>query len=398
MRELRLIAVSEDGAHLILSGHDGEQLALRVDDRLLAAIRGDRARLGQLDIKLESQLRPRDIQARIRAGESVDSVAAVAGMPREKVERFAGPVLAEREHIAGRARQATVRRLGGDGPPQTLEAAAGATAKVHGADPDLVEWDAWRREDGRWLVRFAWAGEEEDSALFSFDPSGRTVVPEDDNARSIAGVLPAEAPTPVPEAPAGPARLSVVGSSGPAAASAVDDEGPDLPAFLKPSGVGPVRGLVRDDDDTPEQDDDEFENTTPIPSAASRRNRRTTRPGRDRRRREPDLFHDHAPDQAEPAAPAASSQAPAPAPAPAPSRAPAASGTSDTSADDEATSERLRLSDIAQHVETEEAAEEDLAATADEATPPARKTSSSRSRRPSVPSWDEIMFGRRKND
>lgn len=383
MRELRLIAVSEDGAHLILSGHDGEQLALRVDDRLLAAIRGDRARLGQLDIRLESQLRPRDIQARIRAGESVDAVAAVAGMPREKVERFAGPVLAEREHIAGRARQATVRRLGGDGPPQTLEVAAGATAKMHGADPDLVEWDAWRREDGRWLVRFAWAGEEEDSALFSFDPSGRTVVPEDANARSIAGVLPAEAPAdPEPEVPTGPARLSVVGSGSAGGATAApvddDDEGPDLPAFLKPSGsgIGPVRGLVRDYDDAPAEDDDEFENTTPIPTAASRRNRRTTtRPGRDRRRREPDLFHDQAPEQtAEPAAPAGP-----------------------PAEDDDATSERLRLSDIAEHVETEEA-EADLTATADESAPPARKASSSRSKRPSVPSWDEIMFGRRKND
>ncbi|TDC46615.1 DUF3071 domain-containing protein [Jiangella ureilytica] len=390
MRELRLIAVSEDGAHLILSGNDGEQFALRVDDRLLAAIRGDRARLGQLEIRLESQLRPRDIQARIRAGESVDSVAAVAGMPREKVERFAGPVLAEREHIAGRARQATVRRLGGDGPPQTLEAAAGATAKVHGADPDLVEWDAWRREDGRWLVRFAWAGEEEDSALFSFDPSGRTVVPEDDNARSIAGVLPAETPAdPEPDVPTGPARLSVVGSRGAAGGPSPaddDDGGPDLPAFLKPSGVGPVRGLVRDHD-APGTDDDEFENTTPIPTAASRRNRRTTtRPGRERRRREPDLFHDHAPEPAAPAAPEARDARGA-------REEPAARDEDDT-----VTSERLRLSDIAQHVETEEAAEADLTATADESAPPARKPSSPRSRRPSVPSWDEIMFGRRKND
>lgn len=393
MRELRLIAVSEDGAHLILSGHDGEQLALRVDDRLLAAIRGDRARLGQLDIRLESQLRPRDIQARIRAGESVDSVAAVAGMPREKVERFAGPVLAEREHIAGRARQATVRRLGGDGPPQTLEAAAGATAKTHGADPDLVEWDAWRREDGRWLVRFAWAGEEEDSALFSFDPSGRTVVPEDHNARSIAGVLPAEAPAdPEPEVPAGPARLSVVGGSSGAAAPAEDDEGPDLPAFLKPAGVGPVRGLVRDasassstSSSASADDEDEFDDTTPIPAAA-RRQRRTTRTGRERRRREPDLFHDHTPEPAEPPAAAGPSAS--------------ASGASavEDEADDAVTSERLRLSDIAQHVETDDEQAADLAPTADEPAPPARKTSSSRSRRPSVPSWDEIMFGRRKND
>ncbi len=374
VRELRLVAVSEDGNHLILSGHGGEQLALRVDDRLLAAIRGDRARLGQLDIRLESQLRPRDIQARIRAGESVEALAAVAGMPREKVERFAGPVIAEREHVASRAQQATVRRLGGDGPPQTLESAASATAKAHGADPDLVEWDAWRRDDGRWLVRFSWAGEEEDSALFSFDPSGRTVVPEDDNARSIAGVLPAEAPGPVeepepqPQVPTGPARLSVVGA--PPRAEDEDDDGPELPPFLAPPlGAPPVRGLVRDAEEPAESADDDVENTTPIPTASRRGTRRSGRGRPERRRREPDLFHDHAADPADTGDPA----------------------------DDEATSERLRLSDIAKHVESDETA--DLAPTADDAAPPARKPASSgRSRRPSVPSWDEIMFGRRKND
>jgi hypothetical protein len=354
MRELRLVAVSEDGSHLILAGHGGEQLALRVDERLHAAIQGDRARLGQLDIQLESQLRPRDIQARIRAGESVDAVAAVAGMPREKVERFAGPVIAEREHVAGRARQATVRRLGGDGPPQTLEAAATATAVSHGADPQQVEWDAWRRDDGRWLVRFTWAADEEESALFSFDPAGRTVVPEDTVARAIAGVLPAQSPMPV-----GPARLSVVETSD--SDDMVDDDFARSPvsSFVTPA---PVRDLTDLDDASGDEPVDDHEPTRPLP-AVSRRGRRGQRTTRDRRRREPELWHER--DDQHP------------------------------TEDAEPTSERLRLRDIATNVETE--AEADLAPTADE---PTRKpsASSNRSRRPSVPSWDEIMFGRRKND
>ncbi len=366
MRELRLMAVSDDGTHLYLAGHDDELMALRVDDRLHAAIRGDRARLGQLDIQLESQLRPRDIQARIRAGESLDAVAAVAGMPRDKVERFAGPVLAEREHIAERARQATVRRLGGDGPPQTLEAAANASATAHGTDPSQLEWDAWRREDGRWLVQFTWGeGEADDTALFSFDPSGRSVQPENDPARVIAGVAPVEpepapAPAPEPDVPAGPARLSVV-ESPPA------DDGSDAVAGVPLAAGAPIHELARAAGGA--DHDDEREHTAPIPAARrSRRGQRGNRPA-ERRRREPELFSE-------------------------PSDQPEAADTSD----DEATSERLRLSDIASRVETEE--QPDLAPTADQPAPPQRKASggSSRSRRPSVPSWDEIMFGRRKGD
>ena len=97
MRELRLVAVSDDGTRLILRPEgDDAPMALPVDERLHAAMRGDRARLGQLEIQMDSQVRPRDIQARIRSGESVESVAAAAAVPLDRVLRYAGPVLAER--------------------------------------------------------------------------------------------------------------------------------------------------------------------------------------------------------------------------------------------------------------------------------------------------------------
>ena len=97
MREARLVGLSQDGTKLVLAMPEtGEEFAVPVDDRLRAALRGDRARLDQLEIQMESALRPRDIQARIRAGESPEAVAAVAQMPMERVMAFAGPVLAER--------------------------------------------------------------------------------------------------------------------------------------------------------------------------------------------------------------------------------------------------------------------------------------------------------------
>ena len=96
MRSARLVGLSPDGKSLIVVTESGEELIIEADERLRAAVRGDRQRLGQLEIEMQTSLTPRDIQARIRAGESLEDVAGVAGIPPDRVERFAAPVLAER--------------------------------------------------------------------------------------------------------------------------------------------------------------------------------------------------------------------------------------------------------------------------------------------------------------
>jgi len=57
-------------------------------------------------------LTPREIQLRIRSGEPLADVIAASGMPAERVEGFAGPILAEREHTTKLALSAQVRRRG----------------------------------------------------------------------------------------------------------------------------------------------------------------------------------------------------------------------------------------------------------------------------------------------
>ena len=94
MRIARLVGLSPDGKSLIVVTESGEELIIEADERLRAAVMGDRPRLGQLEIEMESSLTPRDIQARIRAGETLEDVAGVAGIPKDRVERFAAPVLA----------------------------------------------------------------------------------------------------------------------------------------------------------------------------------------------------------------------------------------------------------------------------------------------------------------
>ena len=69
MDDLRLVGLSHDGSRLVVEGSDGQTYGLPLDERVHAALRGDRARLGQLQINIDSEIRPREIQARIRAGE-----------------------------------------------------------------------------------------------------------------------------------------------------------------------------------------------------------------------------------------------------------------------------------------------------------------------------------------
>ncbi|MEU4108077.1 septation protein SepH [Streptomyces sp. NPDC048208] len=187
MPELRVVAVSNDGTRLVLKAADATEYTLPIDERLRAAVRGDRPRLGQIEIEVESHLRPRDIQARIRAGATAEEVAQLAGIPVDRVRRFEGPVLAERAFMAERARKTPVRRPGENSGPLLGEAVQ-ERLLLRGADKDTVQWDSWRRDDGTWEVLLVYlvAGEPH-SASWTYDPPRRLVQAVDDEARSLIG-------------------------------------------------------------------------------------------------------------------------------------------------------------------------------------------------------------------
>ncbi len=136
----------------------------------------------------ESLLRPREIQVRIRAGQTPETVAAAAQTSVDRVMAYATPVLAERAFVAQQAARASVRRRAGDGPVGQLGDAATQRLESVGVAPDAADWDAWRREDGRWTVVSTWVeGGEERRAEFTYDAMGRYVVAEDDAARWLVG-------------------------------------------------------------------------------------------------------------------------------------------------------------------------------------------------------------------
>ena len=77
-------------------------------------------------------------------------------------------------------------------------------------DPDLVEWDAWRREDGRWTLTGRYdTARRAGLATFTFDARGSFVTLEDDDARWLVGEAVPDAAAlldAAPDAPAGRVR------------------------------------------------------------------------------------------------------------------------------------------------------------------------------------------------
>lgn len=145
---------------------------------------------------MESALRPREIQARIRSGESLADVAERAGVPQERIEVYATPVYAERGHIATMAMAASARRRGDATVHRTLRTILSERLMARGVDVESVDWDAWKLPDRRWRVEARYAGVSPSSgdpspvvALFTFDPVGRFSVAANDEARWLLGEL-----------------------------------------------------------------------------------------------------------------------------------------------------------------------------------------------------------------
>src|SRR5580692_819980 len=153
MQELRFVAVSEDGSYAVLAvpGLSG-RFILSIDARLRAVAQGQTSRLAQYEIEVESPLRPTEIQARIRAGETAEEIADAAGIPVERVRWFEGPVLAERAYIADQAQAGSVRRAGDSGPGPRLGDIVTERLTAAGSDPADGQWDSRKRGDGNWQV------------------------------------------------------------------------------------------------------------------------------------------------------------------------------------------------------------------------------------------------------
>ena len=303
---------------------------------------------------MDSVLRPRDIQARIRSGESPETVAAAAQTTVEKIIGFATPVLAERAYIAEQALKASVRRRAGDGAIGHLGEAVEQRLATRDVAADSVAWDAWRREDGRWtLVADYGAGAGGTRAEFVYDAAGRYVMADNDEARWLVGERSTAQPAPTEHVtPSDTTVVETVFEPEEARDEPISEPAAEqLPlgddAIEVVTGLRPVPEPLASDDWM----------LTQASERATPRRRVVEEPAET-------LFDDPLPDE------------PAGAPAESPT---AAQSSSEPSPESETV------------VETEQGQEP-------QPDQPAKPRKSGKSRRASVPSWDEIMFGSGKGE
>lgn len=187
VQELRLVGVSEDGANLLLADGDGGRYTLAIDDELRTTIRRDRREPASADKQAarEHPLRPRDVQGLIRGGVPLEEIAERAGWTLEKVQRYEGPIRAERDYVSELAQRV---QLFGRGESTTLRERADRRLAERGVEAERVVWDSWKNDDTHWtvIVRFP-AGGRQREATWLFDPVNRSLRTVDDEARWLGG-------------------------------------------------------------------------------------------------------------------------------------------------------------------------------------------------------------------
>ena len=218
MVELELLGANGDT--IVMTDEDGERYSIVVDDALRAAVR--RARPAALSQVVEppapgSTVRPRELQAFMRAGASAEEVATTTGMDVDHVRRFEGPVLAER---AWAVRQAQACRIGWEKDSPVLGELVVDRLATRGVEPTSLQWDALREGRDPWQVTLAFAqGAQAKIARWELDMTARSVSALDEEARWLT------------EAAAAPRRSAVFDQDSPVSGAS---------ASSAPTAVSPV--------------------------------------------------------------------------------------------------------------------------------------------------------------
>ena len=180
MTELRVVGKSSDGERVELTDTEGNSFTVRISDSLRTAVNEKR-----LVTVVESapQMSIKEIQARLRAGESYADVSRISGLSLEKIERYASPILQERAWIIELAEKASPK-----GTSLPLSELVIQRLAPRGVNMNQISWNTWRLDDGTWHLVLSYPSRDGQSeATWIFDSHKRTLASRDDGARWING-------------------------------------------------------------------------------------------------------------------------------------------------------------------------------------------------------------------
>lgn len=183
MVDLKLVGLNPDGERLTLSAPNGEQFTLEVTDELRAAVRRDRPLMEQIRAA-DRPVRPREIQSMLRAGSTVVQVSEISGLPVEHIQRYEGPVLAERAWVIQQALLFPIGHSADSPSLGDLVVDRLATRRVREED---LEWSAVRSGAQPWELAVVFsAGGKTQEARWEVDLSARVIHALNDEARWLS--------------------------------------------------------------------------------------------------------------------------------------------------------------------------------------------------------------------
>lgn len=167
----------EDGA-IIAASPSGERFRLPVDDDLRALLQAPPP------ASTERRLSPREIQSHVRAGLSAQQVSALTGAPVAYIERFVGPVIAEREYVTETARAVRLPAEVEGARPKTFGVVMAERLAALAATG--VRWTSTKETAG-WVVALTFSADGVDhDARWRFDPKRMQLTPENVEAATLS--------------------------------------------------------------------------------------------------------------------------------------------------------------------------------------------------------------------
>jgi hypothetical protein len=177
MQDIRL--VGNDGEYLNLETQSGDKFRLVLDESLRAAVKRDNS------VQLDSvSISPREIQDAVRAGMSAEEVATKHSVPLDYVDKFALTVIDEIGHIIASA-QAVRIAVSPDRYSETAQMEFGEviSERIAAIGGKGLDWSAVKFEGMPWQVTVTYKlSDEQISAIWSFDQRKLVLSPENEAA------------------------------------------------------------------------------------------------------------------------------------------------------------------------------------------------------------------------
>ena len=182
--ELKLVGRTGDGSAIELTDQSGAKFSLPITENLKSALTQPKL-ISVAPIDERPSFGVKEIQARLRAGESMGSISRTTDWAVEKIEKFSGPILQERAYVIETALKSFLRR---EASSPTLGEATDVQLSSHGVDMEAVEWNTHRNVDGTWNIVVQYPNIDGTAeANWNFELGNRILTAKDDSARWIAG-------------------------------------------------------------------------------------------------------------------------------------------------------------------------------------------------------------------